>query len=106
MHNHGGTLACKGQQGVERRPSGVLARSLVDRHILQLPLRILVESADPYIADSLTLHYASKGESGNRGLTLRYPHESRRSASDPEQCIVVGCHPFASVTYGRNQLFQ
>jgi hypothetical protein len=41
-----------------------------------------------------------------RGQPLRYPHESRRSASGPEQCVVVGSHPFVGVTHGRKQLFQ
>jgi hypothetical protein len=46
----------------------------------------------------------SRGE--NNARTLRYPHKFRRSASGPEQYVVVGCHPLAGVAYSRAQVFQ
>jgi hypothetical protein len=48
-------------QGLQLRALDVLARGVigedpVERHLLELPLRILIERADAHIADALTQH--------------------------------------------------
>jgi len=77
VHHHGVAFAHEGQQRIEFRPLGVLARRLVGEHpadfdMLQLPFRVLVEAADPDIADALTLQGASKCENvRKKSMTFR-----------------------------------
>ena len=77
VNHHGVALAHEGQQRIEFWPQGVFARRLVgeypaDFDMLQLPFRVLVEAADPDIADALTLHDASKHESvRKKSMTFR-----------------------------------
>jgi hypothetical protein len=60
VHHHGVALAHEGQQRIQFRPLGVLARRFVGEYLVHLNLfklafRVLVEAADPDIADSLTI---------------------------------------------------
>lgn len=58
MHHHHVVLACERQHGIELWPLGVFPRRLVDEllvhlYIIELALRVLVETADPDITDAL-----------------------------------------------------
>ncbi len=77
VHHHRISFAHEGQQRVKFWALGVLARCLVgeylsDFDLFQLPLRVLVEAADPDVADTLTLQDAPKQKSvRNKSMTLR-----------------------------------
>lgn len=60
VHYHSVALAHEGQQRIQFRPLGVLARRfigeyLVHPNLFELAFRVLVEAADPDIADTLTV---------------------------------------------------
>jgi hypothetical protein len=77
VNHHGVAFAHEGQQRIELGPLGVFARCLVGEHpadfdLLQLPFRVLVEAADPDIADALTLQDASqRGNVRKKSMTFR-----------------------------------
>lgn len=63
VHHQGIAIADLAEQGFEQRTLGVLARSLVGENLahlgaFQLPVRVLIEGADPDIADPLSVHAA------------------------------------------------
>lgn len=67
MHHDCVPLAHEGQQRVAFRPLGVLSPGLVGESliywdVLKVPLRILVEAADPDVAEVLTVQGASQAE--------------------------------------------
>ena len=60
VHHYGVALAHEGRQHVELRSLRVLARCFVGEHfvgldMLKLSFWILIEAADPYVADALTV---------------------------------------------------
>ena len=55
-------LAYEPHQGFQLRAMGILAgcpvgERVVQRHSLQLPFRVLVMAADPYVSNALTNHF-------------------------------------------------
>ncbi len=63
VHHHGVALADEAQQRFELGTLGVLARGLVGEHLahlglFQLAFRVLVEAANPDIADTVSLQKA------------------------------------------------
>ena len=61
MHHHGVALAHKGERPVQFRTVRVLpgrrvGKEPIDRDLLELTFRVLVETAHPDIADAVTVH--------------------------------------------------
>jgi len=59
VHDHGVAVADEAEQGLELRPLRVLGgdavgEGLVERDAVELPVEVLVQAADPDVADSLT----------------------------------------------------
>lgn len=75
VHHHGVALADEAQQRFELGALGVLARGLVGEHLahlclFQLAFRVLVEAADPDVADAVPLHDVSLVEGGLSALSV------------------------------------
>jgi len=88
VHDHRVPLAREAQQGIELGTRDILARCLVGEgavhgNLLELAIRVLVERADPDIADPLSIHGSISSICQDRVCKVR-GRMSRKRISDPK----------------------